>query len=62
MEIILGILLLIGNLWALINIISSPRPSTGSKIAWIILIVLIPLIGFIIWFFAGPRSEDARSE
>jgi hypothetical protein len=30
--------------------------STGSKVFWVILILLLPVLGVIIWFFAGPRS------
>ncbi len=29
----------------------------GHKVLWILLIVLLPVVGLIIWFFAGPRSR-----
>ena len=53
----LGSLILLGlNIWAFISIIGSSA-GTGAKVLWCILVLLLPLLGFIIWFFAGPRSE-----
>ena len=59
MELIFGLLLLVANIWAFINILGSPAP-TSVKLVWAIMIILVPLIGFIIWYFAGPRSTDAQ--
>ncbi|MEL6595468.1 MAG: PLDc N-terminal domain-containing protein [Pseudomonadota bacterium] len=51
----LGSLILLGlNIWAFISIIGSSA-GTGAKVLWCILVLLLPLLGFIIWFFAGPR-------
>jgi len=50
-----GLLVLIGDVWAILNIVQSGA-STGAKVAWIVAVLLLPLIGLIIWFFAGPRS------
>ena len=55
---ILGVIILIADIWAIINVFGSGA-STGSKILWTILILVLPLIGLIIWFFAGPRSRRA---
>jgi hypothetical protein len=55
---ILGVIILIADIWAIINVFGSSA-STGSKILWTILILVLPLIGLIIWFFAGPRSGRA---
>lgn len=52
---ILGLLILIGDIWAIINILGS-RSENLHKLLWILLVVFLPLIGLIIWFFAGPRS------
>ena len=30
--------------------------STGAKVGWTVLILLLPVLGFIIWLVAGPRS------
>ncbi|UKV14882.1 PLD nuclease N-terminal domain-containing protein [Thalassospiraceae bacterium SW-3-3] len=52
---ILGLIILIADIWAIINVMGSGA-STGSKIIWTILILVLPVLGLIIWFFAGPRS------
>lgn len=52
---ILGLIILIADIWAIINVMGSSA-STGSKIIWTILILVLPILGLIIWFFAGPRS------
>lgn len=52
---IFSLLLLIVDIWAIVNVVQS-RASTGWKVFWVVLILLLPLLGLIIWFFAGPRS------
>lgn len=53
---ILGLLLLAADVWAILNIFQSSS-STGSKALWIVLVLMLPLLGLIIWFFAGPRDS-----
>jgi hypothetical protein len=50
-----GILVLAGDIWAIINILNS-SVSNEKKLIWIIAVVLLPLLGLILWFFLGPRS------
>jgi hypothetical protein len=50
-----GILVLIGDIWALINILQSSA-ANDKKILWVIVVVLLPLVGLILWFFLGPRG------
>lgn len=50
-----GILVLIANVYAIIKTLGSSA-TTGAKVFWIILILLLPVLGVIIWFFAGPRD------
>lgn len=50
-----GFILLVLNVWAIVSTVGSTA-STGAKVLWVILILLLPLLGFIIWFFAGPRG------
>ena len=56
---ILGLIILIADIWAVINILGSGA-STGSKLLWIVLVLVLPVLGLIIWLFAGPRlsSQD----
>lgn len=53
---ILGLLVLIADIYAIFNVFSSGA-STGAKILWTLLILILPVIGFVIWFFAGPRGN-----
>ena len=50
-----GLLVLIADVWAIVNIFQSSA-STGRKVLWTVLVVLLPVLGFIIWFFVGPKS------
>lgn len=55
---VLGLIVLILDIIAIINIFGSSA-STGAKVLWTLLILFLPLIGLIIWFFAGPRKAVA---
>ena len=50
-----GLLILAANVWAILNIFQSTS-TTGSKALWIVLVLVLPLLGVIIWYFAGPRE------
>ena len=52
---ILGLLVLIADIFAIINILQAPT-SVGAKVLWTLVVLLLPVIGLIIWFFAGPRA------
>ena len=49
-----GAIVFILNVWAIAMIIGSSE-TTGTKVLWVILVILLPIIGFLIWLFAGPR-------
>jgi hypothetical protein len=53
-----GLLVLIADSWAIVNVFGSSA-STGGKVIWTVLILLLPILGFIIWLVAGPRSAKA---
>jgi hypothetical protein len=53
---LIGLLILIADIWAIINVIQA-RTELVAKLLWIVLIVVLPLIGVIIWYFAGPRAS-----
>ncbi|KPQ05903.1 MAG: putative nuclease [Rhodobacteraceae bacterium HLUCCA12] len=52
---ILGLIHLALVVWAAVSIIGS-NASTGAKVLWILLVLIFPIVGLIIWFLAGPRS------
>ena len=53
-----GIILLILDVWAIVSIIGSGE-TTGKKVIWVLLVLLLPLLGFIIWLIGGPRPVHA---
>ena len=52
---LLGVLILAGDIWAIINILQSST-SNEKKLLWTLVVVLLPLLGLILWFFLGPRD------
>jgi hypothetical protein len=50
-----GLLILAGDIWAIINIFQSSS-SNEKKLLWILVVLLLPLLGLILWFFLGPRG------
>lgn len=50
-----GLLILLGDIWAIINILQSAA-SNEKKLLWVIVVVLLPLVGLILWYFLGPRG------
>lgn len=52
---LLGLLVLVGDIWAILNIAQSSA-SNEKKLIWILVVLLLPLLGLIVWFFLGPRS------
>ena len=50
-----GILILAGDIWALMNIFQSAS-SGEKKLLWALLVILLPVLGLILWFFLGPRT------
>jgi phospholipase D-like protein len=53
---LLGLLVLAGDIWAIINIFQSSE-SNEKKLLWILVVLLLPLLGLILWFFLGPRDR-----
>lgn len=56
MNYIFGIIIFVLDVLAIASIINT-NASTGTKILWIAIIVILPVIGLIIWYFAGPKSK-----
>lgn len=53
---LIGLIILALDIWAIINVVKSGG-STGSKLLWILLILVLPVVGLIIWAIAGPRGN-----
>ncbi|QZP06691.1 PLD nuclease N-terminal domain-containing protein [Caenibius sp. WL] len=56
MEFLLGIVILILDIWAIYSVLTS-GVSTVSKLLWTIGILVFPVVGFIVWVLAGPKGN-----
>jgi len=50
-----GVLVLIADIWAIVNILQSGA-DTAKKVLWTVVVIVLPVLGFILWFFLGPRT------
>jgi hypothetical protein len=55
---IFGLIILIADVWAIVNIFQSSA-DTGTKVLWTVLVIVLPVLGLILWYFLGPRSGRA---
>jgi len=60
MEGLIGLVILALDIYAIVQIVGSGA-STAAKIGWSLLVLLLPVVGLIIWAFAGPRGRAAVS-
>jgi hypothetical protein len=51
---LLGLIWLIIVVYAIVKIAGSGA-GTGAKVLWIVLVLLFPVVGVIIWFLLGPK-------
>ena len=56
---IIGLLILIADFFAIYKIINS-SVATGMKVLWIVVVFLLPIIGLIAWFLAGPGDKSLK--
>ena len=50
-----GLIVLIADVWAIVNIFQSTA-DTGKKVLWTVLVIILPVLGFILWYFLGPKT------
>ena len=55
MDFILGVLHFLVWIYAVVRILGSTA-STGDKVLWILVVLILPLVGLLIWLFVGPGS------
>lgn len=51
-----GLIILILDVYAIVKIIGSGA-STGSKVLWTVIVLLLPILGVILWFLLGPKGS-----
>jgi hypothetical protein len=52
---LIGLLVLIADVWAILNIVGSSA-SLVAKVIWIVAILVLPVVGLLVWLIAGPRA------
>jgi hypothetical protein len=52
---LLGLLILIADIWAIVKTFDSSA-STGKKVFWVVLILLLPIFGLLLWLLMGPKG------
>ena len=55
---LIGIIIFMVDIWAIVQTLQSTA-STGRKVLWSILILVLPVFGLLLWFFLGPRQVRA---
>jgi hypothetical protein len=53
-----GLIVLVADVWALVNIFQSGA-NTGNKVLWTVIVIVLPVVGFILWYFFGPKTGKA---
>lgn len=56
---IIGLIILILDIFAIFKIAQS-HESTGKKILWALLVIILPVIGLVVWFIAGPGDKKLK--
>lgn len=52
---LLGLIILVLNVYAIVKVVQSSA-GTGTKVAWIVVILLLPVVGLILWLLLGPKG------
>lgn len=52
---LLGLVILAIDIYAILKIVGSSA-STLAKVIWILVILIFPVLGLLIWLVAGPKS------
>jgi hypothetical protein len=55
---LLGLIILVLDIWAIVRTLQSGA-STGSKVLWVVVILVLPVIGLLLWLLLGPRGRAA---
>jgi len=55
-----GLIVLVCDVWAIVSIFGATA-TAGRKVLWIVAIILLPILGFLIWLFFGPRAAGKPS-
>ena len=55
---LLGLIILVLDIIAIVSILKSSA-DTGTKLLWVVLVILLPVIGMCLYFLMGPGRKSA---
>ena len=56
MRSLFGIITFLLDVWAIISIVNSTA-ERRQKIIWVLVVAVLPLLGFLAWLVAGPKPD-----
>ena len=56
---LIGLIILIADIYAIIKIVQSGAEPL-AKALWIVLILILPVIGLVLWYFLGPSGPGVK--
>jgi hypothetical protein len=51
---LLGLVILVLDIWAIVQIVSS-KDENVKKLLWVLLILLLPVAGLLLWYFLAKK-------
>lgn len=57
---ILGLIIVVLDIYAMLQVLGSSE-NGGKKLIWVLLIWILPLLGLLIWYVAGPKRSSVPS-
>ena len=54
---LLGFIILVADIYAVLQIAQSSA-SNGKKAIWIAIVIVLPVLGLIVWYLMGPGRPD----
>ena len=55
---IFGLIILFLDIYAILKIVQSSA-GTGAKAVWILVVLVLPILGLILWYLFGPGGRSA---
>lgn len=57
---IFGLIVLVADIYAIVKTLDSSA-STGRKVIWVLVVIILPVLGFILWLLFGPSSKRSKA-
>ena len=56
---LIGLIVFALDIWAIASIINSGTTG-GKKVIWVLVVAILPVVGLIAWWIAGPKADYGR--